>query len=603
MKPPSVRSRIRNGALLMLVLVLAIGTLAIPNIHRLGYAINRTLYRNYLSIEAAEQMHSALYAIQLAQYEGNLKLVLPPNHDRFEHWLGVELGNITEVGEGPLADSIKRGSNAFFAGLQSNPNLPPEHYRDELVTLHHQVDGVTELNEKAMFRADNRSIKMADRLATEFAIGVTLLLLLGVALASTIAWNVARPLRDLTDHLRGFSLHGPSARLGEQPLAELQDVAVEFNKMAERLEQFERLNVDRIVYEKAKTEAIIESIEDGIILIDPKGIITHINEMAAIVLGVDARDALGSPFADLDSNHPHYMRIRGALESIAHQGSDAMRVEVDLHVRGRDHTYLLKPVPLHQSEGQSFGTILILQDITYLRDKDRARTNLVATLSHELKTPLTSLALSAELLARSSGNLDTKQRELIDAINEDLRRMRSLANDLLDLARGEMAAITVQSVPLDVAPLIHAVVRSFALQADQKSIALQESVNGDTITIRADPVKLSWVISNLIANALRYTPNGGAIQVSSASTPDGLRLRVSDTGPGVPPELREHLFERFAQWNVNGVAPGSAGLGLAIAKEIVEAHGGRIFVDNAPDHGTCFTVELPAMQGESWLES
>src|ERR1700722_512036 len=376
MKPPSVRSRIRNGALLMLVLVLAIDALAVPTIHRLGHAINRTLYRNYLSIEAAEQMHSALYAIQLAQYAGNLKLVLPPNKDRFNHWLEVELGNITEVGEGPLAESIKRDSHAFFAEIQSNPTLPPENYRAELVTLHHEIDGVTELNEKAMFRADSRSIQMADRLASEFALGLTLVLLIGIALASTIAWNVARPLRELTDHLRSFSLHGPSGRLGEQPLAELQDVAVEFNKMAERLEQFERLNVDRIVYEKAKTEAIIESIEDGIILIDPKGIITHINEMAAIVLGVDARDALGSPFADLDSNHPHYMRIRGALESIAHQGSDAMRVEVDLHVRGRDHTYLLKPVPLHQSEGQSFGTILILQDITYLRDKDRARTNL-----------------------------------------------------------------------------------------------------------------------------------------------------------------------------------------------------------------------------------
>jgi signal transduction histidine kinase len=102
---------------------------------------------------------------------------------------------------------------------------------------------------------------------------------------------------------------------------------------------------------------------------------------------------------------------------------------------------------------------------------------------------------------------------------------------------------------------------------------------------------------------LRYTPNGGAIQVSSAAGPDGLSLRVTDTGPGVPPELRDHLFERFAQWNVNGVAPGSAGLGLAIAKEIVEAHGGRIFCDSAADRGTCFTVELPAMQGESWLES
>jgi two-component system, NtrC family, sensor histidine kinase KinB len=146
-------------------------------------------------------------------------------------------------------------------------------------------------------------------------------------------------------------------------------------------------------------------------------------------------------------------------------------------------------------------------------------------------------------------------------------------------------------------------VRSFALQADQKHIALHESVFGDNITIRADPVKLSWVISNLIANALRYTPEGGSIQVSSACDTEGLRLRVSDTGPGVPPELRQHLFERFAQWNVNGVAPGSAGLGLAIAKEIVEAHGGRIFVDGVSEHGTCFTVELPAMQDQSWLES
>ncbi|HEX4209134.1 MAG TPA: PAS domain-containing protein, partial [Candidatus Binataceae bacterium] len=339
MKPPSLRSRIRNGALMMLVLVLALGALSVPTIHRLGYAINRTLYQNYLSIEAAEQMHSALYAIQLAQYQGNLTSVLPPNKNRFDHWLDVELGNITEYGEGPLANDIKRGSDVFFAEIQSNPAPQPDRYGGQLATLHHQIDGVTQLNEEAMFRADSRSVQMADRLATEFAIGLTLVLLIGIALASTIAWNIARPLRELTEHLRGFSLHGPAGRLGEQPLAELQDVALEFNRMAERLEQFEKLNVDRIVYEKAKTEAIIESIEDGIILIDPKGIITHINEMAAIILGVDARDALGSPFNDLDSNHPHYMRVRAALENnIVHLGSDAMRVEVDLHVRGRDHT-------------------------------------------------------------------------------------------------------------------------------------------------------------------------------------------------------------------------------------------------------------------------
>ena len=261
-----------------------------------------------------------------------------------------------------------------------------------------------------------------------------------MALSWTIAWNLSKPLDELTERLRSFSLRGPSLRLGQQPLAELQGVASEFNRMAERLEQFEKLNVDRIIYEKSKTEAIIESLEDGIILIDPEGVVTHINEVAAIILGVDAPDALGSPFNDLDSNHPHYLRVRAALgNGIKMLLSDSARVEVDLHVRGRDHTYVLKPVPLHHGDNESFGTMLILQDITYLRDKDRARVNLVATLSHELKTPLTSLALSAELLDRGKGNLEPKQRELLATANEDIGRIRHLADDLLNLARGEMA--------------------------------------------------------------------------------------------------------------------------------------------------------------------
>jgi signal transduction histidine kinase len=116
-------------------------------------------------------------------------------------------------------------------------------------------------------------------------------------------------------------------------------------------------------------------------------------------------------------------------------------------------------------------------------------------------------------------------------------------------------------------------------------------------------VKLSWVVSNLIANALRYTPAGGAITISSRPAERAVRVQVSDTGPGIPTEIRQHLFERFAQWNVNGAAPGSAGLGLAIAKEIVEAHGGRIFVDSKVGKGTCFTVELPTAEEAVWQSS
>jgi NtrC-family two-component system sensor histidine kinase KinB len=590
MTPPSLRSRIRNGTLLMLAIALALGIFAVPTVHRLGSAIRETLYRNYTSIEAAQHMYAALYNARLAGATGTLTTILAPNRKLFTHWINVELNDITEVGEAELAADIQHRGNRIFDELATGAHAPSNL---EYEQLNQRIDELVAMNKAAMFRADSRSARMSDRLAYEFAAGLLLLLLFGTILAWTLASNLSRPLAELSDHLRSFSLRGPSVRLGEQPLAELQTVASEFNRMAERLEQFERLNVDRLIYEKGKTEAIIESLEDGIVLIDPDGIVTHMNEIAGIILGIEREEALGSSFDDLSSNSPHYVRIRSALAHAATRPADSQRLEVELHLRGRDHTFVLKPVPLRQTDGGSFGTILILQDITYLRDKDRARTNLVATLSHELNTPLTSLGFCLELLLRKP-ELDPEQHELLTSIQGDAARMRRLASDLLQLARGQGAAITVQSMPVDLAEMAQAVMKGFALQAEQKQIRLEAEIERPAPQIRADPLKLSWVVSNLIANALRYTPSGGTISVSLSAEGSGARLRVSDTGPGIPPQVREHLFERFAQWKVNGSEPGSAGLGLAIAKEIVDAHGGRIFVDSELGQGTSFTVELPA---------
>ncbi|MBV8775198.1 MAG: PAS domain-containing protein [Deltaproteobacteria bacterium] len=589
MAPPSLRSRIRNGTLLMLAMALAVGILAIPTVYRLGGAIRETLHKNYTSIEASQHMHAALYNVQLAYAIGAPGSALPINRDLFSHWINVELRDITEPGEAELAADIQARGNQVFDELARAK--PPGSQQFE--QLHRRIDQLIAMNQAAMFRADSRSARLSDRLAYEFAAALLFLLLLGTILAWTLASKLARPLAELSDHLRSFSLRGPSVRIGQQPLAELQTVASEFNRMAERLEKFERLNVDRLIYEKGKTEAIIESLEDGIVLIDPDGVVTHMNEIAGIIVGIERDEALGSSFDDLNSNSPHYVRIRSALAHASAQSSDPQQVEVQLHVRGRDHTYVLKPVPLRHSDGGSFGTILILQDITYLRDKDRARTNLVATLSHELNTPLTSLGFCVELLHRQR-ELGPEQRELLTSIQEDVGRMRRLAGDLMDLARGQGPVITVQSRPIDLVEMTQAVIKGFARQAEQKDVHLQANIERPARQIRADPLKLSWVMSNLIANALRYTPSGGTISVALNGAAGGARLRVSDTGPGIPAEVREHLFERFAQWRVNGSEPGSAGLGLAIAKEIVDAHGGRIFVDSQLGQGTCFTVELPA---------
>jgi len=315
MSPPSLRNRIRNGSLTMLLIAFVLGGLALPEVHQLGRAIRETLYRNYISIEAGQHMHAALWRVQLSARDDTLTSVVPASHMEFAHWIELEKHNITEVGEAELAADIERRGRELFAELLAAPSRSfPER---GFVALHAELDRLVQINRDAMFRADSRSALMSDRLTYEFAAALSFLLVCGATLSWTLTRTISRPLDQLAERLRSFSLRGPSVRLGEQPLTELQTVASEFNKMAQRLEQFEKLNVDRLIYEKGKTEAIIESLEDGIVLIDPQGIVTHINEVAALILAVKREGTLGSPIDDLDSNHPHYLRVRAALGNAA----------------------------------------------------------------------------------------------------------------------------------------------------------------------------------------------------------------------------------------------------------------------------------------------
>ena len=336
------------------------------------------------------------------------------------------------------------------------------------------------------------------------------MLLVGAAVSWGLGWRLSKPLTELAERLRGISQRKSQVRLGPQPLAELEAVAREFNQMAERLEQYDKLNVERLVYEKSKTEAIIESLEDGVVLIDTEGIVAHINEVASLILGVDLQDALGSPFDDLSSNHPHYLRVRDALRALQRAGPEGQRTEIDLHVRGRDHSYVLKSAPLHHTAGTLAWHAADFAGRDLPPRSGSRRTNLVATLSHELRTPLTSLALSAELLRRDMPDLNPRSSELLQVILDECSRMRQLTDNLLNLARGEIPAIAVQQQRLDLARLAADVTRRFAIQAREKHVEIQQQIEPVPEVI-GDPVKLSWVISNLLGNALRYTPAGGTI--------------------------------------------------------------------------------------------
>jgi PAS domain S-box-containing protein len=352
-------------------------------------------------------------------------------------------------------------------------------------------------------------------------------------------------------------------------------------------------NQAEIVEEKAKTEAVIAAIEDGLIVLDPGGTVIHVNEVARAILEVEREEIQGRRFDDLATRHPHYIRLRSAVRDFLGQPErEGDRVEITLFLRGRDHHFIVRPTLFRASSGSAPGLIIALQDVTYLRDQERRREGLVATLSHELRTPISSLSMAQELLLRNGSNLTPDQHNLLEAVREDVMRLQDVAERLLDLSRASATTIALEPRSVDLAEVIARVVKIFSPQAREKGVTIDVLSPRRGLEITGDETKLTWALSNLLSNALRYTPGGGRVGVEAVPDEGSVSVAVSDTGPGIPPEQRDRIFERFAQAPEGGEI-GSAGLGLAIVRDIVQAHGGRVQLESTVGSGSRFVLEIP----------
>ena len=346
-------------------------------------------------------------------------------------------------------------------------------------------------------------------------------------------------------------------------------------------------------HERSKTDAIIESVEDGLIVLDQNHAVVHINEVACAILDLVPETITGKPLEEISARNLHVAKLLAATETQA-EGVGNDSTEFKLFLRGRDHSYISRNLPWMGPDGERLGTILLLQDVTYVRDQERSRTNLIATLSHELKTPLTSLTIGADLLTESvPPEIASRQKEILETIHQDVSRLNTIATDLLDASRKSVARIGVERRAILLDKTVREACRPLAIQAREKKISFELIADERPIPIWGDPIKLPWVITNLVGNALRYTPDGGKIMLEIRREGNVARTIVSDTGPGIAPDILPRIFEPFAQFPDDAAHVGSAGLGLYIAKEIVEAHSGRIFARSELGAGTIFTVDIP----------
>jgi two-component system, NtrC family, sensor histidine kinase KinB len=605
----TLRRKLLGGYAVITFLLLLVCAWAIVNLARLGQASEAILHENYRSILAAQNMVAAVErqdsnVLSLLWGHGDTAPAeFRSNEVEFLTWLSRAQDNITLAGEAETLATIQTAYAAYldaFAELsrlqERDPALVSEFYLEALFPLFQQVRDacnlLRDMNQNEMVAASERARRISERAIWSMSLIGASTAVLALAFGLVLSVHLTRPLREMAAVTDRIAAGDYDVSLTRQSGDEVGHLAGKIMAMSRTLKRFHELNVGQLLAEKQRNETIIQSIDDGILLVDEHNNIVTLNPMAATIFATSREQATGRHLFDVVQNQRIYDITRQVLASGRATELREEESTLSLPEGNRVAHYRFSVTPVHLHSGDVSNAVLSFQDITHLMELDRLKSEFIMTASHELRTPLTSIAMSIDLLAEQAlPRLKESERELLMAAQEEMIRLRALINDLLDLSKIESGRIEMEIEPVRLLFLVDQAVSLLAQQAKQKGIELKGEVGTESATVLADPNKIVWVLTNLVANALRYTPAGGHVTVQAHSNGNMTYISVIDDGEGIPLEYQSQIFDKFVQ--VAGRSATGSGLGLAISKEIVKAHQGTIWVKSTPGEGSVFTFVLP----------
>jgi signal transduction histidine kinase len=608
----SLRSRIALTLLPMLALFTLLGGAVMMVLSHLGGRIDAILRENYDSVLYMEQLGEAVERIDssfqfaLAGREDKARQQYGPNWADYLRNLGKEQNNVTLPGEADLVkrlaaltDAYQKKGDAFYALPANDPQRHKDYFDpggllDVFKEIKDVSGAILHLNEKGM-RDDSENAKATARGAL-FGFGTGLAALF--VLAGLLAWwtirSVLYPIRAVTQSALGIGRGDLNQVVPVLSHDELGQLAEAFNGMARQLRHYRQTDYSRLLRAQRTSQATIDSFPSPVLVVDGEGYVEMANPQAQRLLGIavdedgqrkvlpwQPPDALRTPLREAIREQRPYLP----------EGFDQVLL---FPVDGKEHAFLPRILPINDPYGQTLGAAVTLLDVTRYRLLDQVKSDLVATVSHELKTPLTSLRLAVHLLLEETvGPLTPKQTDLLLDARENAERLVGMVNNLLDLARLEKRSQYLDLRPEEPRKLLEATAESARPRATDKDITLLVEAPDDLPLVAVDARLLGHVLGNLLDNALAYTDRGGRITLSATAEGGTVTLAVADTGRGIPPEHLPHLFEKFSR--IPGQSQGSGtGLGLAIAREIVQAHGGDISCTSKLGEGSEFRVQLRA---------
>lgn len=600
----SLRQKLALGFGGLVVILLVVGALSIAALTRYSHALDRFLSENYRSVEYGQNMKDAIDhlddsadAFILGEVDRADELTRKYTQV-FETNLAGERANITLKNEGETAQQLAAAWKKYQSdqvrlrdpGLKDEQRraLYRESVRPDGDAVQSLAQEIVQMNLRNMVSVDGQVKTTAVATQRGLYIMVAVGLLLAVLFVAVLSRYILQPLTAVTQSAREIERGNLDLIVPVRSKDELGQLAEAFNSMAARLREFRRTDRAKLVRTQRTTQLAVNSLPDGIAIIGPNGVIELANDAAQQLFGLRPEMNLASENTEKLNELYRKAATEGrAIQARGYEGA----IQI---FNGQERFFLPTAVPITDEEHNLVGVTLVLADVTNLRKLDEMKSGMLSVVSHELKTPLTSIRMATHLLLEEKiGALNPKQQELLLAAREDADRLYQIIENLLDMGRIESGRGLIEMRRTRPDELVSRATEDADAAFRDRGVTLEGSVSEDAGEVMADPERISHVFSNLLNNALAHTSAGGRVRVTAE--PDGamVRFTVADTGEGIPSEYQSRIFERF--YRVPGQSPaGGAGLGLAIAKDIVEAHGGTIRVDSKPGEGSRFIFTLPA---------
>ncbi|QNF33793.1 HAMP domain-containing protein [Adhaeribacter swui] len=583
-----IKTKLSWGLGFLFAVILLLAGLGAYYANRLAKEAGEVLKDNYESLEYGKNMLQAtdqfLPEDSLA-YAAAIKI--------FKKNLQNQLNNLTEPGEQAITIAIKENFDLFRQTAGPKQDLAATN--KIMAAIRQDIFRLTDLNMRAIVRKNQVAQQTADQVIMYLVIIGTFSILVTLTFILNFPGYIANPIRELTASIKQIANRNYEQRLHFKAQDEFGELADAFNQMARKLDEYEHSNLARIIFEKRRIETIINNMSDAIIGLDEKQIILFANNEATLLLGLTEADLINKYAPDVALQNDLLRHLLAVNES----------VPLQIFNEGKE-SYFTKDVIQIKSPGTAneeeklIGRVIILKNITQFRELDLAKTNFIATISHELKTPIASIKMSLKLLRdHRIGAVNQEQQKLMEHIAEDSNRLLRITGELLNLAQVETGNIQLHYRETQPTEIINYATQAILFQAEQKHLKLETNLPNELPPVNCDLEKTAWVLVNFLSNAIRYSPEQARIVISAGSVTSSnnrfVRFSVRDFGRGIDARYKDRIFDKFFQVPDAESIKGGTGLGLAISKEFITAQGGSIWVESELGEGSSFSFSLPVV--------